>query len=64
MPSLLQRVIALNYIHMHYNANAIREIEVGTLESQFNQLNLQWCPDSPRLNSRFNKNQGLFYIRV
>ena len=29
MPSLLQQVIALNYIHMHYNANAIREIEVG-----------------------------------
>lgn len=29
MPSLLQRVIELNYIHMHYNANAMRKIEVG-----------------------------------
>lgn len=67
MPSLLQRVIAINYIHMHYNANAIRENWGWKLESQFNQLKPAMVPGQstplllPQQKSGFFWYKGLNY---
>lgn len=64
MPSLLQRVIALNYIHIHYNANAMKEIEVGNYKVSSSS---KTCPGARTVHAftlASTKIRGFFYIRV